>query len=365
MMTRRSMLAVGTGAAALGLGAYGAVSTSGDGYDDAVKSTWRPLTANGGNDLNYLVHYATLAANSHNAQPWLFARSQTGVTVEPDTKRRLPAADPDDHHLYASLGCAAENLMLAASAAGLGAASSFSSAQDGRVEIDLAGTSSDRDPLFDAILERQCTRSDYDGRAVTKNDLDAIAGAAKVEGCEIILIPDQDKIGQALEMIISANTIQVENLEFTAELKSWIRFSSIGAAATRDGLFAACSGNPTMPAWLGNLMFGFVFKAPAENDKISRQMRSSSGLAVFVTDKDDKEYWIKAGRSYQRFALKSTMLGVRHAFLNQPVEVASIRSEFSKWLGVNGRRPDLVVRYGYAPPMPKSLRRPVQDVLSA
>jgi hypothetical protein len=160
MMTRRSMLAVGTGAAALGLGAYGAVSTSGDGYDDAVKSTWRPLTANGGNDLNYLVHYATLAANSHNAQPWLFARSQTGVTVEPDTKRRLPAADPDDHHLYASLGCAAENLMLAASAAGLGAASSFSSTQDGRVEIDLAGTSSDRDPLYWSVNAHEAIMMD-------------------------------------------------------------------------------------------------------------------------------------------------------------------------------------------------------------
>jgi hypothetical protein len=111
-------------------------------------------------------------------------------------------------------------------------------------------------------------------------------------------------------------------------------------------------------------MFSFVFKAPAENDRIAGQVRSSSGLVVFVTDKDDKEHWIKAGRSYQRFALKSTMLGVRHAFLNQPVEVASVRSEFSKWLGVNGRRPDLVVRYGYAPLMPKSLRRPVEDVLA-
>jgi hypothetical protein len=37
----------------------------------------------------------------------------------PDLSRRCPAVDPDDHHLYASLGCAAENLLLAAQTVGL------------------------------------------------------------------------------------------------------------------------------------------------------------------------------------------------------------------------------------------------------
>lgn len=39
--------------------------------------------------------------------------------ILPDLSRRCPAVDPDDHHLYGSLGCAAENLLLAARAAGL------------------------------------------------------------------------------------------------------------------------------------------------------------------------------------------------------------------------------------------------------
>ncbi len=338
--------------------------SGGPSYDDAVNSVWRRQPAPADADFDFLVRHATLAANSHNTQPWLFGKSATGVTIEPDWSRSTPVVDPDFHHLFASLGCAAENLMLAASAAGRGAALAFDGNDGGRISIDLAGQAA-RDPLFDAIPDRQSTRSDYDGKPVSTEDLDALVKAAAIEGCELLIIPEKNRIEQALELIVAANTIQVEDPAFAAELKSWLRFSAAKAIATGDGLYAACSGNPTMPQWLGNMVFGFVFTPASENDRYARQIRSSSGLAVFVTEKDDREHWIKAGRSYQRFALKATALGLRHAFLNQPVEVAAMRPEFSQWLGITGGRADLILRYGHAPPMPKSLRRPVKDVTIA
>lgn len=61
----------------------------------------------------------TLAASSHNTQPWKFAVEPGRIVILPDLSRRCPAVDPDDHHLFASLGCAAENLVLAAQAVGL------------------------------------------------------------------------------------------------------------------------------------------------------------------------------------------------------------------------------------------------------
>ena len=63
---------------------------------------------------------ATLAANSHNTQPWIFTAAANAITIAPDFGRRCPAVDPDDHHLFASLGCATENLVHAAAAIGLG-----------------------------------------------------------------------------------------------------------------------------------------------------------------------------------------------------------------------------------------------------
>jgi hypothetical protein len=89
----------------------------------------------------------------------------------------------------------------------------------------------------------------------------------------------------------------------------------------------------------------------------------SAGGAVFVSEKNEPAYWAEAGRCAQRFALQATSLGLQHAFINQPVEVPAMRGQFATYLGIGGRRPDLVMRFGYGPQLPKSLRRPVEHVL--
>jgi hypothetical protein len=74
-------------------------------------------------------------------------------------------------------------------------------------------------------------------------------------------------------------------------------------------------------------------------------------------------HWVEVGRAYQRFALLAASLGIRNAFVNQPVEVPSLREQFAQWLGLEETRPDLVVRFGRGPLMPPSLRRPVDAVI--
>lgn len=69
-------------------------------------------------DLQDVVRYAALAASSHNTQPWRFLIADRTIEIRPDFRRRMPAVDPDDHHLFVSLGCAAANLALAAAAIG-------------------------------------------------------------------------------------------------------------------------------------------------------------------------------------------------------------------------------------------------------
>jgi len=84
---------------------------------------------------------------------------------------------------------------------------------------------------------------------------------------------------------------------------------------------------------------------------------------VFFSEADDKQHWIEAGRSYERLALQAAALELRSAFINQPVEVPALRSQFASFLGIGNQRPDLVVRVGRGPEMPRSLRRPVEQVL--
>lgn len=363
-MNRRHLL-LGSGAAAAaaaGLGAYAV--TRGPSYDAAAEAVWAERTQRQPNELHYLVHHATLAANSHNTQPWLFSGSKDHVTIRPDLNRATPAVDPDNHHLFTSLGCAAENLGIAASASSRSNAVDFLPGKD-EVRISLGGDGAVADRLFEAIYDRQCTRSTYDSRLVPAEELKALEDAARMAGCALMLITEKRRMEQILELILAANTAQIADEAFVRELKHWLRFNPAEAIKHGDGLYSACTGNPAMPSWIADLIFGLVFTAEAENAKCTEQIRSSAGFAVFVSDRNDKNHWVQAGRSYQRFALASTALGIRHAFLNQPVEVARYRAELSSLLGIGDRRPDLVVRFGYSDAMPRSLRRPVGEVIVA
>jgi nitroreductase len=331
-------------------------------YLQAARALRAPLRLDGG--LAECARYATLAANGHNTQPWRFSLSDRAATILPDPTRRTQVVDPDDHHLWASLGCASENFLLAARALGLHGDARFDPADDGRVALAFADGVPETGDMFHAIPARQCTRSDYDRRPVPAADIASLEEAARIDGVRVLFLLDQARVETVLEQVIAGNTAQMGDAAFIRELTAWLRFNESQALETNDGLFSAASGNPNLPGWLARLLFPFVFTTRGENDKYAGQIRSSAGVAVFVSERDDREHWVKAGRSFQRFALKATALGIAHAFVNQPVEVAALREEFATWLGLSeGERPDFIVRFGYAPPLPMSLRRPVEEVM--
>jgi hypothetical protein len=72
---------------------------------------------------------------------------------------------------------------------------------------------------------------------------------------------------------------------------------------------------------------------------------------------------VRAGQAYERLALTMTAWNVRSALLNQPIEAAEIRGDFQAAVGLGMSLPQLLARFGYADPMPQSLRRPLAQVL--
>lgn len=364
MMTKRQALAgggalalAGGGATFLGLRKLGSMED----YDAAVATTRAPLPMHAEN--RDLIRFASLAASGHNTQPWRFRADDRAIEVLPDISRRTPVVDPDDHHLFVSLGCAAENLKLAAGARGRPGRLRFEPAGEGSVVLTFGDAPADAAALFDAIPKRQSTRAEYDGRPISPADLRALAAAAVVPGVDLVLITERPLIYRVRDLVVAGNSVQLADEPFLRELKSWLRFSPREAVASGDGLFGAASGSPVLPDWLGPFLFDRTFRAAAENDKYARQIDSSAGVAVFVAQVADRDHWVRTGQACQRFALQATALGLSHAFVNQPVEVASLRPELASLVGLPGRRPDIVMRFGKGPELPFSARRPVDAVL--
>jgi hypothetical protein len=333
---------------------------------DAARALRRPLADPGGDRtllMRELVRFATLAPSSHNTQCWTFRLQDHRIVVAPDVSRRCPSVDPDEHHLHVSLGCAIENLTHAALALGQHAEARFDPAAQGAIVVDLHATRATVTPLYQAISERQCTRGDYDGKPISNTELLLLEQAGAGNGVKVMLLTDRAAMETVLEYVVAANTAQMGDPAFVAELTTWLRFGAAEAQRTGDGLFSGTTGSPVVPRWLGEPLMGLFFKPKSENERYARQIRNSSGIAVFVSERSDKAHWIEAGRCYERFALQATALGLRNAFLNQPVEVGAIRPQFASALGLGDRRPDLVMRFGHGPAMPLSMRRSVQDVI--
>ncbi len=361
--SRRQVILGAGGAAVLSAGGLYAWRRQEAGrYDALAERTYAPAEPATGafpQSHHALVHYATLAANGHNTQPWRFTLAEREIALTPDFGRRTPVVDPDDHHLYASLGCAAENLDTAARASGLRTAVDFAAE---RIAIGLEPAPAQAGARFAAIPRRMSVRADYDGAPAPATDLRALAAAGGADA-DIALLTEPAAMERMLELVVAGNTAQMADPAFVAELKHWLRFNRVEAARTRDGLYTGASGNPVMPGWIADAFFESGFKAEAENDKYAGHVRSSAGLAVIAAHEDSPAGWFAAGRACQRFALEAAARGLKTAFLNQPVEVARFRPDVAALAGFPGRRPDLVMRFGRGPDLPRSLRRPPEAVI--
>jgi hypothetical protein len=85
-------------------------------------------------------------------------------------------------------------------------------------------------------------------------------------------------------------------------------------------------------------------------------------LAVLGTQQDAERDWLRAGQALQRVLLTACELGLQASYLNQPVQVASLRPQLRSLAGDGA--PQIVLRLGYPETeLPAAPRRPLEDVL--
>lgn len=337
-------------------------------YDRQARQTWgTPFQKETGlpAQLRELVRYATLAPSGHNTQPWKFAVTESSIQISPDYARRLPAVDPQDRELWISLGCALENLLIAAGAAGYDTDITYPAPNADKITLHLRKASvpcSVPAALFDAIPHRQNNRSLYSGQAVPLSEIKKLEAVKSDAGVSLQIRTDTVSKEALIEYIKAGDRRQFGDPAFVKELVSWIRFNKPEALHSLDGLYTVCTGNPNVPRWLGR-RFLTASSAGSQADTSAKKARNSSGLIVIASAGDNKQHWIETGRLYERLALTLTALGLNLAFLNQPAEVPELRSQLQSHLGLGAAQPQLLLRFGYADPLPHSLRRPLEEVL--
>ena len=110
---------------------------------------------------------------------------------------------------------------------------------------------------------------------------------------------------------------------------------------------------------VGSFVMKYLVTAKSQEKRLLKQLNKTATIAMFTTQKNDIEHWIRLGMSFQRFALTATMLNIKHGHLNMPCQVPSVKDKMMKEQGLGNIFPQLMIRLGYSKVMPYSLRRNV------
>lgn len=311
-------------------------------------------------ELTELLAYAAKAPSGHNTQPWKFRAGGHTIEVLPDFGFALPVVDGNHRELYISLGCAVENLCIAANHFRYEA---VVTRQD-REGITIGLTRNEackENPLFRQIAKRQTNRSVYTGKKISDAALGALQSVPVEKGVSVYLTDVDSPDGNRLaEWVFKGNEYQMSDPAFKNELLSWMRFNARHAAATNDGLVYRVFGNPPLPRFLAKPVVSLFLKPDKQNKADKEKIRSSSHFALFSCCTDTPGMWINAGRTLQRFLLRATETGIACAYLNQPCETATLAGEMRRSLPVKGNYPAVLLRIGYAAPVPYSPRRKIK-----
>jgi hypothetical protein len=324
-----------------------------------------PAAGSNAEVLRFVLGYAVLAPSSHNSQPWQFHIEGNAVGVYADRTRRLPVVDPDDRELVMSCAAALFNLRLAL--CHFGAECDVVVLPDSRdddllARVELTGTSVSCDPqldeLFAAIPRRHSCRRVFEEASIDEHIMQRLHLAASAEGARLVNVRSTER-NSVTSLIMEADFVQMSDTAFRRELAHWMR---VGHPARDDGMPGYALGLSELQSIAGPLIVRTFDVGMSQAAKDNELSRGSALLAVVVTGSDDVADWIIAGQAMQRVLLTATAAGLRASFLNQPIEVPSMRLQLARQLGLSGY-PQLLLRFGYGPSAAPTPRRLVEDVL--
>lgn len=314
-------------------------------------------------DFIQIASYASKAPSGHNTQPWKFHITDSTITVLPNLDVALPVVDRNNRELFISLGCAVENLCIAASYFGYTTHIIECSIEAIILELTKNALTIE-DSLFHQIEKRQTNRNIYNGNKISDGILQQLQSIPKENGIQFYFTEINTPFANTItQYIMKGNEIQMADIAFKNELLSWMRFNKKQVEATHNGLSYLVFGNPPLPRILARPIVSLFLKPNAQNKSDRKKIDSSSHFVVCTTQRDIIEEWINLGRTLQRFLLKVTEIGISYAFLNQPCEVAALAFDLREKLPVNKEHPTLIMRIGYAKQIPYSPRKKIETLL--
>jgi hypothetical protein len=279
-----------------------------------------------------LVRAAILAANPHDTQPWLFRVSESRIEMFADPIRRIGTIDPYLREMYVGLGCALENLLLAADANGYSYHLSLLPEQSNPnyvARIDLSTGQASESDLYRAIPDRHTNRGAYvKEKQVSSTVLEQLKSLGNNEiDVKLFWFATEAERHHVGDLIIQATEAIIADREQSRDSAKWFRATWKDLNHYRDGITLDATGSPWYTRALAKVL---PPQSPEKNDQfwlktvkeVSIATASAFGILA-VRDRSDRAQMLRCGRIWQRIHLWATVQGLAMQPLNQMPERAT------------------------------------------
>ena len=311
--------------------------------------------------LRFLVRYAILAPSTRNTQPWRFTVEADTVRLFADRARGQPVFDPGARELYISLGCALENLLIAAEHFGFGHETTYFP-DPGNAELVASvvfAPGGEPSPAragitMDALVRRHNDNSVYRSTPVPAEV------RARLEACyagsELRLDLTDDYLFRRWvdELTLEADRLAFADPAFREELGHWIG----------QGVF----GNTAVMSRLGRLAVSRLDLGEPMARQDRERVESAALLGLVSAREDTHLSHVRAGQLFERLWITATAMGVSVHPMSQTMQRPELRAAVAELIPERGWMPQHLFRVGYTSRHEETHRhtprRPLGEVLA-
>lgn len=294
--------------------------------------------------LRFFLRFAVLAPSSHNSQPWRFTARDREIIIYPDTRRALPRSDVNHRQLFVSLGCAIENIIVAADYYGF--ATTIVYENDGakifftKIREQL---SPDSKHLIFAIPKRHTNRNPYHMRVLRDGFMTWIRGLSGGDP-HITCITDCETKNNIADIVVAAGIAAMNDRGFCEELSHYVKSNITKEKVGMPGFGMSIP----MPI---SLIAPFILKLLNMNKLMQKKdekllKEQTPVFIVISTKKDTPQSWMRAGRIYERIALGAEQENIKTAPMAAAIQIGEFYRGLQRVLRLS-LRPQVFFRMGY------------------